>query len=58
MKEGCILGTVDGDSLGIEDGLDETEGCTEGWVLGLLDNEGFIEGSILGIDEGEFVKDG
>ena len=43
---------MDGDSLGCDVRQSETEGCADGWLLGILDNEGFIKGCLLGWDDG------
>ena len=53
---------MDGDSLGCDVRQSETEGCADGWLLGILDNEGIVEGWLLGslvIDgASEGIKDG
>ena len=51
--DGCLLGSDDGFdeggpdelalSLGCDVGQSETEGFTDGWLLGIIDKEGSID---------------
>ena len=59
---------MDGDSLGIELGTADTEGCIEGCDDGFVDKLGFSDGWLLGLalmdgdslgcDVGQFETDG
>ena len=44
---------MDGDSLGCDAGQSETEGCSEGWLIGAV----LIDGKLEGIDDGQSVLD-
>ena len=39
---------TDGDLISCNVDQSDTEGCSEGWPLGILDNKGFNEGCLLG----------
>ncbi len=41
-----------GYSLGCDVRHSKTEGCSEGWTLGILDSKGFAKGWLLGPDDG------
>ena len=50
MNEGCP--DIDGNLLGWDFGQSKTDGCPEGWLLGMLDDVGIIDGFSLGCDDG------